>query len=71
MAQRKYSKELFQVRRISSKWWVVQIEQGQIKKVECAQTRSQANQYADDYTEKHYLDLYLQQQIAERKSAQA
>ncbi|WEH92900.1 hypothetical protein PYR77_06370 [Acinetobacter soli] len=33
------------------------------KKVEKTQTRCVANQYADDYVEKYYVDLYLKQQM--------
>ena len=65
MAKRKYSKELFNVRRIHQQWWVVRStpNSNQIEKIEATLSRSQANQYADDYTEKHYVDLYLKQQL--------
>ncbi|WP_130802610.1 hypothetical protein [Acinetobacter ihumii] len=70
MAKRKYSKELFNVRRIHRQWWVVRSTSDltQIEKVEATSTRSQANQYADDYTEKHYVDLYLKQQLESKNS---
>lgn len=65
MAKRKYQKELFSVRRIDREWWVVQQVDPTVavKKVEKTQTRCVANQYADDYVEKYYVDLYLKQQM--------
>lgn len=71
MAKRKYSKELFNVRRINRQWWVLLYspESGLIGKTEKTKTRSQANQYADDYTEKYYVDLYLKQQLEQQKSS--
>ncbi|PZT89102.1 MAG: hypothetical protein DI627_02175 [Acinetobacter sp.] len=71
MAKRKYSKELFNVRRINRQWWVLLYspESGLIEKTEKTKTRSQANQYADDYTEKSYVDLYLKQQLEQQKSS--
>ncbi|MBJ9985091.1 hypothetical protein IAE19_06490 [Acinetobacter sp. S40] len=71
MAKRKYSKELFNVRRINRQWWVIRVtpESGCLEKVEVTKTRSQANQYADDYTEKYYVDLYLKQQLEQQKKS--
>ncbi|MEQ1298683.1 hypothetical protein ABLT94_12470 [Acinetobacter soli] len=65
MAKRKYQKELFSVRRIDREWWVVQQVDPTVavKKVEKTETRCVANQYADDYVEKYYVDLYLKQQM--------
>ncbi|RKG35863.1 hypothetical protein D7V21_03065 [Acinetobacter guerrae] len=71
MAKRKYSKELFNVRRINYQWWVIRIspESSLMEKIEATKTRSQANQYADDYTEKYYVDLYLKQQLDQQKQS--
>ncbi|CAG68489.1 hypothetical protein [Acinetobacter baylyi] len=66
MAKRKHPKEIFSVRRINRTWWIVQkIEDthSSFVKIESTKVRSQANQYADDYVEKYYVDLYLKQQL--------
>ncbi|QLG82065.1 hypothetical protein HYI42_18260 [Acinetobacter baumannii] len=69
MAKRKYKSDKFQVRRINRQWWVLEkdLETNCYSKHEQVATKTLANNYADDYIEQYYMNLYIQQQLKNRK----
>jgi hypothetical protein len=60
MAKRKYKSDKFQVRRINRQWWVLEkdLETNCYSKHEQVATKTLANNYADDYIEQYYMNLY-------------
>ncbi|MFC1397706.1 hypothetical protein NYY63_07570 [Acinetobacter lactucae] len=68
MAKRKYKSDKFQVRRINRKWWVLEkdLESNCYLKHEQVATKTLANNYADDYIEQYYMNLYIQQELKSR-----
>ena len=71
MAKRKYKSDRFQVRRINRQWWVLEQKSTAeaYVKLECVPTKTQANNYADDYIEQYYMNLYIQQQLHSKETA--
>lgn len=65
MAKRKYKSDKFQVRRINRSWWVLEkdLESNCYLKHEQVATKTLANNYADDYIEQYYMNLYILQQL--------
>ncbi|MDC4705487.1 hypothetical protein NQ847_08340 [Acinetobacter baumannii] len=65
MAKRKYKSDKFQVRRINRQWWVLEkdLETNCYSTHEQVATKTLANNYADDYIEQYYMNLYIQQQL--------
>jgi len=65
MAKRKYKSDKFQVRRINRQWWVLEkdLETNCYFKHERVATKTLANNYADDYIEQYYINLYIQQEL--------
>lgn len=67
MAKRKYKSDKFQVRRINRQWWVLEkdLETNCYSKHEQVATKTLANNYADDYIEQYYMNLYIPVNIRE------
>lgn len=65
MAKRQIS-GIYKVRRINRQWWVCKIDleklDGSIEKFEQTNTRSKANNYADDHDQQFFMDQFIQQE---------